>query len=196
MKLNLCIDIDGTITDAYYWLDLANQHFGKNLKPQDVTSYDIHEALKVPREEYNKFYEVKGKQMHRDAKVRENAKNVLLNLSNRDNIFYVTARSKEMKIITEEWFSKNNLPKGELFLLGTHYKVDKAKELSCDIFIEDRYENALEIASAGFKVLLMDCYYNRKSLIPGITRVFNWVEVYQEIEKYGEDIKKGTIKIA
>lgn len=196
MKLNLCIDIDGTITDAYYWLDLANRYFGKNLKPNDVTAYDIHEVLKIPREDYDKFYELYSKEIHLEAEVRENAQNALLSLNSKNNIFYVTARSQRMKSITEEWFHKKNLPKGKLYLLGSHYKVNKAKELSCHIFIEDRYENAVEIAEAGFKVLLMDCYYNRKELIPGITRVFNWVEVYNEIEKYREEIIKGTIKIA
>ena len=30
-KFNICIDIDGTITDAYYWLEPCNRYFMKNI---------------------------------------------------------------------------------------------------------------------------------------------------------------------
>ena len=70
----------------------------------------------------------------------------------------------------------------DLHMLGSHYKVEKAKELDCDIFVEDRYENAVELALSGFQVLLMDCSYNRKPLIPGITRVTSWLDVHEEVQ--------------
>lgn len=31
-KLNICIDIDGTVTEPYYWLNIFNKHFKKNIK--------------------------------------------------------------------------------------------------------------------------------------------------------------------
>ncbi len=30
-NLNICIDIDGTITDPYYWLNITNKYFNKNI---------------------------------------------------------------------------------------------------------------------------------------------------------------------
>jgi len=179
MNLNLCIDIDGTITDAYYWLDIANNYFGTDIRPFEVTSYEIHNVLKVSNEAYLKFYEIYGEQMHANQKTRDNANLILSKLSQEHNIFYVTAREKRMKEVTENWFKENDLPKGQLHMLGSHYKVDKAKELECNIFIEDRYENALQLALAGYEVLLIDCYYNRLPLIPGITRVFDWLDIYE-----------------
>ena len=52
-----------------------------------------------------------------------------------------------------------------LSLLGSHDKVAKAYEFCCDIFIEDRYENAVQLSSHGFNVLLIDCYYNQGPFI-------------------------------
>ncbi|MBS3995387.1 MAG: hypothetical protein KGZ33_06290, partial [Alkaliphilus sp.] len=72
----------------------------------------------------------------------------------------------------------------------------KAKELSCDIFVEDRYENAMELALSGFEVILIDCGYNRKSLMPGITRVFNWREINNAIVGHTLRANKQTFKIA
>lgn len=189
MKLNLCIDIDGTITEPYYWLKLANEYFGTSTTPSEITTYEIHQVLNIPREDYLKFYDKYGVVMHAKANLREEAKQVLWELDRQHNIFYVTARETRLKEVTEEWFYKNNLPKGELYILGTHYKVDTARELECDIFIEDRYENAIQLALSGFKVLLIDCDYNRHPLIPGITRVFSWRDIKNKIQEYNRSLE-------
>jgi len=196
MKLNICVDIDGTITEPYYWLELANAYFRKNIKPSEVTKYEIHEVLNVPREDYLKFYGLYGNQMHIESEVREDVKQILSKLNRLHNVFYVTAREAKLEKTTTEWFTRHDLPQAQLYLLGTHYKVDKAKELNCNIFIEDRYENAIQLALAGFKVLLIDCNYNRKPLIPGITRVFNWKNIYKVIEEFKIRSNEGATEIA
>lgn len=185
-KLNICIDIDGTITEPYYWIEDANKYFNKNIKPEDVIKYEIHEILEVTSEEYLLFYKIYKEKIHLGAAIRENSEKVLWNLSNMHNIYYVTAREKELKNTTEKWFKVNNLPNAELFLLGSHHKVNKAVELKCDIFIEDRYENALELAGSGFNVLLIDTEYNRKPLIQGIKRVYDWKDIENEISLYNK----------
>jgi hypothetical protein len=81
-------------------------------------------------------------------------------------------------------------------MLGSHYKVERAKQLECDIFIEDRYENAIQLALEGFQVLLVDCSYNRLPLLPGITRVRDWIEIYEEIETIYEKLNKAEARIA
>ncbi|MEW9121368.1 MAG: hypothetical protein AB2421_01560 [Thermotaleaceae bacterium] len=182
--MNICIDIDGTITDAYCWLEMTNQYFGRTIKPFEVTVYDVYEVFNIPKEDYLDFYERFGEEMHGKAEIRGTAKEILWKLDKQHNIYYVTAREEKMKRVTEAWFANNELPRGELYLLGSHYKVEKAKELDCDIFIEDRYENAIELSQAGFQVLLIDCYYNQGPLISGVTRVFTWKDIDETIEAY------------
>jgi len=108
-------------------------------------------------------------------------------LYEKHKIHFVTAREKKMQTITEKWFAKHEIKLNTLSLLGTHNKVAKAKELSCDIFIEDRYENAIELAISGFTVLLMDCYYNQGNLHTGITRVMDWMGIEDFIENYTQE---------
>ena len=55
-NLNICIDIDGTITKAYDWLDSANKYFNKNITEDQVTEYEIHQVMGVERHEYEDFY--------------------------------------------------------------------------------------------------------------------------------------------
>lgn len=180
-KLNICIDIDGTITDAYYWLDLCNEYFNTNIAEEQVTEYSIHKVLGVRDKEYDEFYEKHKVKMHSEQKLRENVKPVIRRLSLLHNIYFVTARDESLTMLTHAYLRKNEIPYDDLFVLGSSYKVDKAKELSSSVFIEDNYDNAVQLSNAGFKVLLMDTNYNRKPLNENITRIYNWIEAYKII---------------
>lgn len=175
--LNICIDIDGTITDPYYWLDMANRFFSKRLTEEQVTEYYIHQVLGIEEHEYEKFYEENKFRMHSEQKIREDVSIVLETLSIIHRIYFVTARNVELEMLTHSYLKKNNIPYDGLFLLGSHYKVDKAIELKCNIFIEDNYDNAVQLSNEGFKVLLIDTNYNRKPLNKNIVRVYNWKEI-------------------
>ncbi len=181
MKLNICIDIDGTITDAYYWIHLANKYFNKNIKEEDVTSYEMSEVFGVSEEEYRKFYNQYIEEIHKAASLRENVKDVLALLSAHHDLYFVTARDKRLEKLTINFMKENKIPYDELYMLGSHYKVDKARELDCDIFIEDNYNNAIQLSVAGFPVILMDTNYNKLPINEKIKRVTNWKEIYKII---------------
>ncbi len=180
-KLNICVDIDGTMTEPFYWLKAANAWFKTNVQPDEVREYDIHTVLGIKREAYLAFYDIFGEQLHRDSKPRPRASSTLHNLAKQHNIYYVTARQSIMESVTRDWFKQHNMPKAPLYLLGTHHKSEMAKQLNCDVFIEDRYENAIELAMSGTPVLLMDTSYNRFPTILDIERIFNWNDAERKI---------------
>jgi len=182
-SLNICIDIDGTITDAYYWLGLCNEYFNKNVSEDEVKEYDIHKVFGVALEDYNKFYEKYKFRMHWEQKIRHDAKAFINKLSGLHNIYFVTARDKSLTMLTHSYLRKNDIHYDDLFVLGSHYKVDMARTLVCDIFIEDNYDNAVQLSTAGFKVLLIDTNYNRHALNQNITRVYGWNQIYEIIDK-------------
>jgi uncharacterized HAD superfamily protein len=74
----------------------ANSYFGTNIEPKDVTEYEIHRVLGVSREDYLKFYDAYGEEIHLKAKARNRAKRILTLLAQEHNIYYVTARRKRM----------------------------------------------------------------------------------------------------
>lgn len=94
-SLNLCIDIDGTITEPYYWIPRASEYFKTHIEYKNV-----------------------------------------------------------------------------IFL--------------ADLFIEDRYENALQLAQAGFEVLLIDCHYNQGDLPSNVTRVKHWIQIEKLIDSFSQ----------
>lgn len=177
-EFNICIDIDGTITEPFYWLDIANKTFNKNVKKDQVTEYSISEVMGIEDCMWQEFYDKNKFKIHWKEKIRKDVRNVLNVLSARSNIYFVTARDKDLTALTYLYLRKNEIPYDELFVLGSTYKVDKARQLNCNIFIEDCYENAVQLSDAGFKVLLIDTSYNRKFLNDNILRVYDWKDIY------------------
>lgn len=182
-KLNLCIDIDGTITDPYYWVDAANKYFRTDITSEDVTQYKINNILGVTSEEYEEFYEKLKFKIHKEEKLRNDSRVNICRLKKNSNIYFVTARDKSLELLTRRYLKDNRIPFDSLYVLGSDYKVNKAKELNCDWFIEDNYDNAIGLSKSGFKVLLMDTNYNRMPLNACITRVYNWKEIYNIISE-------------
>jgi len=178
-KLNICIDIDGTITDPYYWLSYANNYFNSNISENQVTSYDISKVLNIKQNDYLEFYEKFKFEIHTNQKLRPDVKDILDELYKFNNLYFVTAREKSLELVTFLYLLNHEIPFDEIYILGTHNKVPKAKDLICDIFIEDSYDNAIELSNSGFKVILIDTNYNRLPLNHNIIRAHNWMEISQ-----------------
>ncbi|WP_434283959.1 5' nucleotidase, NT5C type [Clostridium botulinum] len=191
-NLNICIDIDGTITEPYYWLEISNKYFKKNIKPEDITLYNIEDVLGITEEEYMKFYEKYKVRIHTEEKLRQGAKKVLNELNKYHNIYFVTAREKSLEVLTKSYLINHSIKFRDLYVLGSHYKVDKAKELNCDIFIEDNPTNAVELSEAGFKVILLDTNYNRHiKENENIIRISHWDEVYNIVKEISSTEEKA-----
>ena len=186
-NFNICIDIDGTITDPYYWLGYANKYFNSNIQESQVTSYNISKVLNVEESDYLEFYEKFKFEIHTKQILRDKVKNIVDKLYKLNNIYFVTARDKSLELVTFLYLLNHEIPFDEVFILGTHNKVPKAKELSCDIFIEDSYENALDLSNNGFKVILLDTNYNRLPLNSNITRAYSWNEVLEIITEISKE---------
>lgn len=49
--------------------------------------------------------------------------------------------------------------------------------------MENRYENAIQLAQAGFNVILINCSYNQGKLLKNIERVTGWFDIAQLISQ-------------
>lgn len=176
-QLNICVDIDGTVTDPYYWLGHANHFFGKNIATEDVKDYEMHKVMGVAPEEISVFYDQHAADMHAKAEVRPGAAEVLRKFHGSHKIHFVTARQQDMEKVSIDWLRRNHFPMDSIHHLGTHHKVATAKALGSHLFIEDSLENARELAQAGLWVLLLDCSYNQATLPRNVTRVRNWHQI-------------------
>ena len=64
---------------------------------------------------------------------------------------------------TEEWLQANGFPAVPVYTVGfNESKVEVAKESGIDIFVDDRFENFVELNNAGVCTFLMDAAHNRR----------------------------------
>lgn len=183
-KLNICIDIDGTITDPYHFIPYLNEIYNKNITSDQCTTYDWEELYELDMESTLDTLHSSYIHCYGEAEVVEGAKDIIGELYQEHNLYFVTARSERLKEITCEWLNTKGLANIDVYLLGSDYKVNKAKELECNIFIEDNPTNALELAQVGMKVLLIDTNYNKNVEHENITRVNDWCDIKKIIEQY------------
>lgn len=93
---------------------------------------------------------------------------------------YVTSRSID-KRITEKWLDKHGFPRAEVISIGhDKSKVEVVKNANIDIFIDDKWENFVELNNAGICCFLYDQPYNRKHDV-GFKRIKNLKEIFNDI---------------
>lgn len=89
---------------------------------------------------------------------------------------YITSRSIDTSI-TEKWLQKNNFPTTKVYSVGfNESKVDVAKESGIDIFVDDKYDNFVELNKNGIFTLLMDAPHNQRYDV-GYKRIYSLKEL-------------------
>lgn len=75
---------------------------------------------------------------------------------------YITSRSIP-KGWTEEWLDKNGFPSMPVYSIGFgESKIDVAKKSGVEIFVDDRFENFVELNNAGICCFLFDAPHNQR----------------------------------
>ena len=182
-KINLCIDIDSTITKPDYWVDYYNKHFNANYIYCDDTVEEYLKKNDVDYKIFDEFYHKYAEEMHKTAEIRPDAVKNIKKLEKFCDIYYVTARESHIEPITVDWLKKHGVY-NDTYHLGSFDKTGKAKDLNCDIFIEDNLKTSKDLVNEGIKVLLIDTGFNRYEEPDSIKRVKDWNEIYNEIKIY------------
>lgn len=75
---------------------------------------------------------------------------------------YITSRSIP-KEWTEEWLDKNGFPTMPVYSIGYgESKIEVAKKSGVEIFVDDRFENFVELNNAGICCYLFDALHNQR----------------------------------
>lgn len=87
----------------------------------------------------------------------------------------------------EKWLNKYNLNFKSIQYCSEKFsprdKLMACRKLDVDVMIEDKPEVAIHLAENGVKVLLVDAPYNYDLEHPNMIRVYNWKQIYEEIQK-------------
>ncbi|MFP4199320.1 MAG: 5' nucleotidase, NT5C type [Halanaerobium sp.] len=188
MKYNFGIDIDGVLTDEgpdhnSIWQQKMNEFFEREITLKEYT-YDLRKAFALNDQELNEFIQENIEEIYSSVKAVDKAKKILSELYEQGHrLILITARSEEHREITENWLKENGIPYHELH--HEDQKAPLAAEKNISLFIDDRKENALEIAAENIPVILISKYHNYD--FKGneqITKVKNWDEIKEKIELF------------
>jgi len=197
MKRKIAIDIDDVLLDFIdAFLNFCNSNYGTSFKKENVFSYNLEESFNITREEKNEWMnEFYKSNFFREIKPVEGAQEALNILKKENENIILTSRLLSldhinMKEITEDslkrnfegdysaiFYSKNHETKGQS-------KADICMREGISLLMDDCLLYALECNKKGIPSLLMNNPWNQANLEGTlITRVNNWEEVLQELNK-------------
>jgi len=193
MKYNFGIDIDGVLTDEgpdnnSIWQQKMNEFFDREITLKEYT-YDLAKAFAINNQELNDFIQAKIEEVYSSVKPIDKAREILAKLDKDGHrLILITARHKEHRSLTEKWLKDHNIPYHELH--HEHDKAPLAAKKNISLFIDDKKENALEIAARDIPVFLVSKYHNYNfNGNKKITKVNDWDEIRENIELF---ISKDT----
>ncbi len=188
------VDIDEVLADFIpELLDYHNELYGTNLTKDKIHSYNLCNFFGGTREEVlKKVYDFYETHSFKNLSIVSGSQEGIQALSENNKLVIITSRPPITQEITTVWLQKHFLNK----FFSIHFtdelvkkegnkikKSDICIDLGVDIMIEDSLKNALECASIGIKVLLLDCPWNQsEDLAEGITRVKSWEEIKEKIK--------------
>lgn len=184
-KTGIGIDIDGTLTDPSYFIPYLNEYFKKEIRTDMPHVYDYAELYGTTAEEIHYYLAHVNSNLMFESHLLNNAKETVLELAERNDVYIITARQKELYDRTRRWLDMRGLGKIELLCLGTPDKSPVAKELGVQYFLEDHPTASVTIADSGINVYLMDAPYNQDTMHKNIERIYNWTEAREHLMRKG-----------
>lgn len=188
MKYNFGIDIDGVLTDEgpdenSIWQQKLNEFLDRKISLKENT-YDLRKAFAITDQELTAFLKQKIEDVYESVKPVAKAKQLLSQLSQQGHkLILITARDPKHRSLTENWLKENEIPFDELH--HTKEKAPIAVQKNIALFIDDKKENALEVAEQNIPVILVSKYHNNN--FQGhqqITKVKNWDEIEENIDLF------------
>ncbi|MGD8192251.1 hypothetical protein ACQCN2_19960 [Brevibacillus ginsengisoli] len=176
-NLTIGIDIDGTVTDPGSILPFMNEAFGKNLTLADCIEYNLATVYNIPEEVFEKWLDEQGEHLYRCATLHDVADQILKQWHQAHRLVYISARDEKHLPVTYEWLERFEIPYHSVNCIGSHDKLSSAKKWGVDVFLEDRKENAVQLAEElQIPVFLFDTPYNQGTLPSLVKRINTWKE--------------------
>lgn len=177
------IDIDGTVTCPTSLLPHMNKAFSCNLVLDDIKEYDLTKAFPISHEEFSTWFRQAESEIYASSPIQAHAHSVLTKWKKVHELFFISARGQNVRDVTLEWFLQQELAYDHIELIGSHDKIETARNYNIDVFFEDKHDNAVGITEElNIPVLLFNTPYNQQPVPKGVIRVNTWLEAEDWIE--------------
>lgn len=185
------IDIDDTITNSSdVFIEYAKLYNKNNNIKFEIDTRQLDQKKAFGWNKYNqkKFIKENLDKILSNAKPKNNCIYFINKLRDEGNkIYFITSRNNEeldnISDITKQWLINNNFHYDKL-ITNCFDKSKICKKYNVDIFIDDNVKNCKLVYSKIRKyVFLFNTNYNSSFNYNSIVRVYDWKELYCEINK-------------
>lgn len=171
--MRIGIDMDGVMINTIDFIaSELTKHFGYQITTDEIA----HRLGEV--EGASEYFRSKGEYLLCSLQPIEGAVEVINCLNEEHDVYIISARFKTFYASTLQWLKKHGINVKEVIFTEGKGKSDFCRKYKIDFFIEDSVDNALEIAAAGIKVILLTTEYNRSLKSEGIVHLNDWQEIY------------------
>lgn len=169
------VDIDNVIADTEKELRrVLLETKGIRLNREDITNYSLNDIGGIDPETLRELLAMFNEgDVFSGLEVIDGASETLELLMKAHRVELVTSRPEKLRLQTEAWLARNNVPYHEL-KFASHSKVNG---VPYELFLEDQDNFARELAESGTFVLLFDAPWNRHVEHENIDRVYSWEDV-------------------
>ncbi len=190
----LAVDLDGVCADF----------MGKVLEmwPQFKDEYNSGHLSNYFREVIDEV--ASDRFVYRDLKPIQDSRQFLVDIAEFYQIIYITGRPLSSEEITVAWLKDNGFPEPDSVIF-TREKGLTCISIEADTLIEDQIRYAIQAASMGVRVVLLDYPYNRPGsseydnraiqLGNKIERAVCWVDVMFKTYFTRRDYKTTTVEV-
>jgi uncharacterized HAD superfamily protein len=180
-------DLDDTLADTAsvinkYAIKFDKEYLNGNGDLQDINNsksyYYFAEGLNWNKENIAKFFEIYYLDILKEVQIKPFVKETINKLKKEKNeVYIITARRKRegeiVEKITNEWLKNNGILYDELFI-NIKEKSKIVNQLKIDIFIDDSYENCIDVkTNTDAKVYMLSTKYNTGILDKQLERINN-----------------------
>lgn len=184
--MKIGIDIDDTICDTWEFLvPYLSDYFGLDIEDLRKSSLPYYEACHCTFEEYCFFAKKYYSNFSQKYKLKNYVCEILSKLRKEGcQIIFITARSyagfDDPYQASFDYLQSHKVPFDKL-IVNAQDKSKICVEEKIDLFIDDSIDNCKAVSSKQIPVLLFDTSCNKNCSL--FKRVFDWKQVYIEIEK-------------
>ncbi|NMB46377.1 MAG: hypothetical protein GX998_08220 [Firmicutes bacterium] len=180
-------DIDGVLTDEIVegeniWQREIEAYFPELRLLEPSFSFTTAYGLSLDR--VDEFMQERAPSIFRQVKPQAGCRELLGQLHKMGFVIHlITARQTCYEEITRQWLAKHDFGYKDLWFADDKGKL--CQHLGVELFVDDYWENCLDVHNHGTRALLMTAPHNlRYQMKKGIYRVENWQEIAAHIGSY------------
>jgi uncharacterized HAD superfamily protein len=186
--MKLGFDFDNVIADGIRLkIEAAKRLYGKAIAPEDIQGRKVINAGILTPEQYRSVQRAVyyNNDVHRHIPPVDGALLYLPKLQAEGHtIIVVTGRDNEALTYAREWLADHGL---HIYTIGTGAKPKTEACRGLDLFVDDDINFLLPMRGAVKRPVLFTRPYNEHPIPEGIERVRSWKEIYDEVQRYGND---------